>query len=143
MRLVLLHASPLDARMWDSTRTGFPDSYVPTLYRLGRSVRDWSTAILPECGCDELLVVGSSIGGSCALEMARAAPTQVRGVIITGAKPGVRRDPRARDEAIQLLRYDGISVAWDRYWAPLSNTHTRPEVVAAAKASPCSRTSRT
>ena len=133
MRLVLLHALPLDARMWDASRIGYPDSFVPTLYGLGPSVRDWATTILSECGTDELLVVGSSIGGSCALEVARAAPNQVRGVVLVGAKPSVRQDPRARDEAIQMLRSDGVSAAWDRYWAPLLSSQTRPEVVAASR----------
>lgn len=133
MRLVLLHALPLDARMWDAVREGCPNSCVPTLYGLGPSVRDWATAVLSECGSDELLVVGSSIGGSCAFEMARAAPNQVRGVILVGAKASVRRDRRARDGAIQLLRGDGVSAAWDRYWAPLFSSQTGLGVVAACK----------
>lgn len=134
VRLVLLHALPLDARMWESTRSRYPDCYMPTLYGLGSSVRGWATAILAECGNDELLVVGSSVGASCALEMARAAPSQVRSVVLLGAKPGIRRDPQARDEAIELLRCGGVSAAWDRYWAPLFSAQTRLEVVAEARA---------
>lgn len=133
MRLVLLHGLPLDTRMWDATRLRFPGACVPTLYGLGGSVRDWATAIVEQCGGDELMVVGHSVGGSCALEVARAAPDQVRGVVLVGAKPGVRRDPGARDEAIQLLRQAGVAAAWDRYWAPLFGGRTQPEIVAAAK----------
>lgn len=76
MRLVLLHALPLDARMWNSIRMRYPDAYVPTLYGLGSAVCDWAAAILSACSHEDLLVVGSSIGGSCALEMARTAPTR-------------------------------------------------------------------
>lgn len=133
MRLVLLHALPLDGRMWDATRLRFPGACVPTLYGLGGSVRDWAAALLEQCGGEELLVVGNSVGGSCALELARAAPDQVRGVVLVGAKPGVRRDPRARDEAIQLLRHDGAAAAWDRYWEPLFSAQTDAAVVAAAR----------
>ena len=133
MRLVLLHALPLDARMWNSIRMRYPDAYVPTLYGLGSAVCDWAAAILSACSHEDLLVVGSSIGGSCALEMARTAPNQVRGVVLASAKPSVRRDPRTRDEVIQLLNGDGVASAWDRYWAPLFSTQTRPEVVAAAR----------
>jgi pimeloyl-ACP methyl ester carboxylesterase len=92
MRLVLLHALPLDGRMWDATGTRFGGAFAPTLYGLGESVRDWAVAVLEHCGIDELLVVGNSVGGSCALEVARAAPGQVRGVVLVGAKPGCRPD---------------------------------------------------
>jgi pimeloyl-ACP methyl ester carboxylesterase len=92
MRLVLLHALPLDGRMWDATGTRFGGAFAPTLYGLGESVRDWAVAVLEHCGGDELLVVGNSVGCSCALEVARAAPGQVRGVVLVGAKPGCRPD---------------------------------------------------
>jgi pimeloyl-ACP methyl ester carboxylesterase len=133
MRLVLLHALPFDERMWDSTREAFPDAYVPTLYGLGASVREWAGVVLEACEGDELLVVGNSIGGSCALEMARAAPDQVRGVVLVGAKAGVRRDDRSRDEAVELLRRDGIAAAWRSYWSPLFSAHARSETVSAAE----------
>jgi len=133
MRLVLLHALPLDGRMWDATRPPSRGAFVPTLYGLGGSVRDWAAAVLEKCGDDELLVVGSSVGGSCALEVARAAPEQVRGVVLVGAKAGVRRDPRARDEAVRFLRHHGVAAAWDRYWAPLFSAQADPEVVSAAR----------
>jgi pimeloyl-ACP methyl ester carboxylesterase len=133
MRLVLLHALPLDGRMWDATGTRFGGAFAPTLYGLGESVRDWAVAVLEHCGGDELLVVGNSVGGSCALEVARAAPGQVRGVVLVGAKAGVRRDPRARDEAVRLLRQDGVEAAWDRYWVPLFGAQAEPEVVSTAR----------
>lgn len=133
MRLVLLHALPFDGRMWDTTCATFADAMVPTLYGLGDSVHEWATAILGECQGEELLVVGSSVGGSCALEMARAAPQQVRGVVLVGAKASVRHDPRSRDEAVRVLRADGIDAAWRRYWAPLFSANAQPETVAAAR----------
>lgn len=133
MQLVLLHALPLDGRMWDATRKRYGGAFAPTLYGLGDSVRDWAGAVLEHCGGDELLIVGNSVGGSCALEVARAAPEQVRGVILVSAKAGVRHDPRARDEAIRTLGHDGVEAAWHRYWAPLFSTQADPEVVSAAR----------
>lgn len=133
MRLVLLHALPLDGRMWDAARPLFDGAFAPTLYGLGESVRDWAAAILEHCGSQELLIVGNSVGGSCALEVARAAPDQVRGVVLVGAKAGVRRDPRTRDDAVRLLRHEGVEGAWDRYWAPLFSAQAEPEVVSAAR----------
>ncbi len=59
MQLVLLHALPLDGRMWDAVRTTFSDAFAPTLYELGDSVQEWADAIVEECR-DELVVVGNS-----------------------------------------------------------------------------------
>ena len=133
MRLVLLHALPLDGRMWDAVQSTFSDAFVPTLYKLGGSVQEWADSILDECSDGELLVVGNSVGGSCALEVARAAPDRVRGVVLVGAKVDVRRDLRLRDEAVGLLRRDGAAAAWDRYWKPLFGANALSEVVAGAR----------
>jgi len=133
MRLVLLHALPLDGRMWDVVQSTFSDTFAPTLYELGGSVQEWANAILDECSDEELLVVGNSVGGSCALEVARAAPDRVRGVVLIGAKVSVRRDLRLRDEAVGVLRRDGIAAAWDRYWKPLFGADAPAAVVAGAR----------
>ena len=69
MQLVLLHALPLDGRMWDAVQSILSDTFAPTLYELGGSVQEWAHAILDECSDEELLVVGNSVGGSCALEV--------------------------------------------------------------------------
>ena len=132
MQLVLLHALPLDGRMWDAVQSILSDTFAPTLYELGGSVQEWAHAILDECSDEELLVVGNSVGGSCALEVARAAPDRVRGVVLVGAKVSVRRDLRLRDEAVGVLRRDGIAAAWDRYWKPLFGADASPAVVAGA-----------
>ena len=133
MQLVLLHALPLDGRMWDAVQSTFNNAYAPTLYELGGSVREWAHAILDECSEQELLVVGNSVGGSCALEVARAAPDRVRGIVLIGAKVNVRPDHRLRDEAVGLLRGDGIAAAWDRYWKPLFGSNASAEVIAGAR----------
>jgi pimeloyl-ACP methyl ester carboxylesterase len=132
MRLVLLHALPLDGRMWDAVQSTFNNAFAPTLYELGGSVQEWAHAIIDECSDEELLVVGNSVGGSCALEVARAAPDRVRGVVLVGAKVSVRRDLRLRDEAVGVLRRDGIAAAWDRYWKPHFRADASPAVVAGA-----------
>lgn len=118
MRLVLLHALPFDHRMWDLTPS-VEGAYSPTLYGSGDSVQQWAAAVLGELPSDDLFVVGNSIGGSCALEMARAAPERVRGVVLIGTKIGVRPDPVARDAVIAQLREKGVEAAWRRYWRPL------------------------
>lgn len=103
------------------------------MYELGGSVQDWAHAILEECRDEELVVVGNSVGGSCALEVARAAPDRVRAVVLVGAKVNVRRDLRLRDEAVGVLRRAGITAAWDRYWKPLFGADASADVVAGAR----------
>jgi pimeloyl-ACP methyl ester carboxylesterase len=77
--------------------------------------------------------VGNSVGGSCALEIAWAAPDRVRGIVLVGTKAGVRRDPVARDAAVALLREQGIEAAWCRYWGPLFSPGCDERIVAAAR----------
>jgi len=119
MRLVLLHALPFDHRMWDPLRTSLAEAYTPTLYGSGDSVQQWAAGALSVLPNDDLFVVGNSVGGSCALEMARAAPERVRGVVLIGTKIGVRPDPAARDAVIAVLREEGVEATWRRYWRPL------------------------
>ncbi len=133
MQLVLLQALPLAGRMWDAVRSTFSDAFPPTLYELGGSVQEWADAIVEECRDEELLVVGNSVGGSCALEIARAAPDRVCRVVLVGAKVDVRRDGRLRDEAVGVLRRDGIATAWDLYWKPGFGSNASAEVVAKAR----------
>jgi pimeloyl-ACP methyl ester carboxylesterase len=61
---------------------------------------------------NEPRVVGCSVGGSCAREAARAAPDQVRDIMLVGAKAGVGPDPAFRDRAIRLLTDHDIEAAW-------------------------------
>jgi pimeloyl-ACP methyl ester carboxylesterase len=57
---------------------------------LGVSVPEWSEAVLDPVGPDPLVVVGASVGGFCALDLARRAPEQVRAILLVGSKAGVR-----------------------------------------------------
>jgi pimeloyl-ACP methyl ester carboxylesterase len=133
MRLVLLHALPFDSRMWDSNLDEIVEDLVtPSLYTLGNSIEEWAVAVLDQCGNDELILVGSSVGGSCAIEMARASPDQVRGMILVGAKAGVRPDPVMRDAAVRVLECEGLEAGWLTYWQPLFGRNTDHAVVQSA-----------
>src|SRR5688500_9311118 len=91
MRIVLLHALPLDARMWGADIANLGgDVLAPDLFRLGESIEDWAAVVIEMIGADDVVVVGCSVGGSCALEVARAAPERVRGIVLVGAKADVR-----------------------------------------------------
>ena len=134
MRLVLLHALPLDGSMWaDELDLHVESTIAPTLYGLGDSLEAWAGGVLDLAGEGPLLVVGNSVGGSCALEVARLAPERVAAIVLVGAKAGVRPDPGLRDDAIRLLSERGMSAAWPRYWEPLFGPHVRPEALETAR----------
>jgi pimeloyl-ACP methyl ester carboxylesterase len=134
VRLVLLHALPFDERMWRAERDLVGGATVaPSLYRFGATLEEWAQGVLGLVGDDPLVVVGCSIGGSCALEVAHAAPDQVLGVVLVGAKAGVRPDPALRDEAVRLLTDHGMEAAWPAYWRPLFGRSTSADVVADAR----------
>lgn len=132
--LVLLHPLPLDGSIWPLGLWDLADAVVaPTLYSVGGSLTDWAAAALELTNAGDLVVVGNSVGGSGALELASLAPSRVRAVVLVGAKAGVRRDPAFRDEAVRVLREDGVAEAWERYWAPLFAPDADPAIVARAR----------
>jgi len=126
--LVLLHPLPLDGSVWDEELWSLDEQTVaPHLYDLGPSIEDWASGVLDLCD-DDLIVVGNSIGGSCALEIALLAPNRVRLLVLVGAKAGHRPEPAIRDEALAILADDGIDAAWRRYWSPLFAPDADPAV---------------
>lgn len=134
MRVLLLHPLPLDARAWDDVR-GLLDHEVvaPTLYGLGTSIEEWATAIVSSLtDGSPFVVVGNSIGGSCAIEIARLAPERVRHLVLMGTKAGHRPEPAFRDEAVRVLRQEGVTDAWRIYWerliGPLATAEMRSRV---------------
>ncbi len=134
MQIVFLHALPFDESMWSAERESLDGRVLaPRLYDLGDSVEAWAAAVLQLAGPEPFVVVGCSVGGSCALEIARAAPDRVSGIVLIGAKAGVRPDLMMRDEAIRLLETRGMEAAWARYWAPLFGRNASRAVVAAAR----------
>ncbi len=120
MTLVLLHALPLDASMWDGFRDAFDgDVIAPTLYGLGDSVEEWARSIVESLPDGPVTIVGNSIGGSVAVEMARMVPDRVELLVLLGAKPGHRPEPALRARALELLATEGIDRAWPEFWEPL------------------------
>lgn len=120
MELVLLHALPFDASMWsrqDSLTSG--RFYAPTLYDLGDRLEDWADAVLNEVAGERLIVVGNSVGGSCALEMAAQASERIAALVLIGTKAKHDPDPQLRHDAIEFLHKEGIAAVWRKYWEPL------------------------
>ena len=130
MTVVLLHAFPLDERMWEpqlQTLVGY-DAVAPHLYGRGPSVHEWAKAILGEVE-GALTLVGASMGGYVALAMARRAPERVRGVLVAGSRAGPDSAERRayRDELIAELRERGVP-------DELETTATADDLAAATEA---------
>ena len=116
MTILLLHALPLDPRMWEPQRAALSGHEVvaPRLYGRGKRIEGWAREILAEVS-DELVVVGASMGGYCGLEIVRQAPERVRGLLLVGSRVEAdspeRREGRAA--TIALIRERGAQGLWE------------------------------
>ena len=126
MKILLLHAMPLDERMWKPQLEALAGQEVeaPNLYDLGgASVDRWADALLASTE-DDIAVVGASMGGYVALAIAREAPERVRGLLLVGSRVGADTPERRalRDEQMRTLREEGIDA-----WAPSAPDPPPPE----------------
>jgi pimeloyl-ACP methyl ester carboxylesterase len=116
MKVVLLHALPLDERMWEPQDEVLADHEViaPRLYDLGSSTDEWARGVLERAEGGSLAVVGSSMGGYCALAAARQAPERVLGVALVCSRADADAPERrpVRDEWIRIAREEGAEALW-------------------------------
>jgi pimeloyl-ACP methyl ester carboxylesterase len=116
----LLHAFPLDERMWEPQRAALAEHDVtaPRLYGRGPTMAAWADSIAAETD-GEVIVVGASMGGYCALALARRVPERVRALLLMGARPDADSDERraGRADTIELIRNEGPEALW-RSMAP-------------------------
>lgn len=132
--LLLLHALPLDGGMWAEQMDLLPGATLaPDLYRLGDGVADWAAALLRSIETEHLIVVGCSVGGSCALEMAAAAPDRIAALVLVGTKAGHRPDPALERSVLELIEERGLEAAWDAVWAPMLSSSAEARVAADAR----------
>jgi pimeloyl-ACP methyl ester carboxylesterase len=134
LELLFLHALPLDGSMWAGQKQLLPGTtYTPTLYSFGDSVETWAAAVLKVAKGDRLVVVGCSVGGSCALELAGAAPDRVAALVLIGTKAEHRPDPALHSSALETLQEKGLEQAWKVFWAPLFSRSANSQVIRDAK----------
>lgn len=115
MTILLLHAFPLDERMWEPQREALAghDLHTPRLYGRGRTMAAWAESVAEESE-GELVVVGASMGGYCGLALARVAPERVRGLLLVGSRPDADSPERraGRADTIDLIRREGPGGLW-------------------------------
>ena len=110
---MLLHGWPLSERMWVPQVTalrknGF-EPIVPHLYGRGPSIDGWASQLLRD-NDGTLVAVGASMGGYCALALARRAPERVIGMVLVASRAGADTFDRLRqrDDQIAALRARGV-----------------------------------
>ena len=139
--MLLLHAFPFDARMWDGIRpaldeAGF-EAVAPDLpgadVELGFDT--WSQRVL-ELVAGPFVPVGSSMGGYLAFELWRRAPERIAAMALVGtrATPDSPEQREARDDSIRLLGEAGREPFWSELAPRLFGPGADPAVVAAARA---------
>ena len=109
MKVLLLHGWPVSERVWtpqvSALRDAGYDVHAPHLYGRGGSIDDWAAQLLRELD-GPFVPVGASMGGYCALAMARRAPEQILGMVLAASRADAdtveRR--RYRQEMITDLR---------------------------------------
>ena len=115
MKVLLLHAFPLDKQMWEPQRAALAGHEViaPRLYGRGKTMDEWADSIAGETEGD-FAVVGASMGGYCSLALARRAPERVRGLLLVGARPDADTEERraGRADTIELIHNEGLEGLW-------------------------------
>lgn len=138
LEFLLLHALPLDGSMWARQMDLLPGAtHAPTLYRFGDNIEAWAAEALKLAQGDRLIVVGCSVGGSCALEAAVAAPDRVAALVLIGTKAAHRRDPALQAAVVKSLRDNGMAESWRAWWKPLLSKAASGEAVAEAERIAC------
>jgi pimeloyl-ACP methyl ester carboxylesterase len=105
VKVLLLHAWPLSERMWTSQITalrsqGF-EPVAPHLYGRGHSIDDWAAELLREV-YGPVVAVGASMGGYCALALARRAPERVLGLALVSSRADADSWDRRKERELQI-----------------------------------------
>ena len=124
MKVVLLHAFPFDPSMWEPQREllAAHDVAAPSLYGRGNSMDAWAKSLLGELDDEPFVAIGASMGGGCAIAMARQARERVRAIVLTGAHAGPDAPERRplREQTIDRIRREGPSAGWEGAGPPPS-----------------------
>ncbi|QXV62014.1 alpha/beta fold hydrolase [Amycolatopsis sp. TNS106] len=144
--LVLLHAFPVDARMWDAVRAPLSERLrliTPDQRGLGRSplpetdrepdlddaARD-VVALLDRLGLDKVVLGGCSMGGYLTMAVLRLAPERVGGLVFidTKATADTPEAAQARHEVAARVEAEGTAWMPEAVTPGLLAEKARPEV---------------
>jgi pimeloyl-ACP methyl ester carboxylesterase len=115
MPLVLLHAFPLDSRMWRPQQAFNP--ITPEVLGIGsvNEAADHVAALLGQRGIEKAVIGGLSRGGYIALAFARRHPELVSGLLLCDTSAGLDDEPtrRGRYQMAERLNDEGIGFVPD------------------------------
>jgi 3-oxoadipate enol-lactonase len=142
--LVLLHAFPFDRRMWTDAIAALGPGLrllAPDLRGFGASelgatgfsiadLADDVAALLDACGLERATIAGLSMGGYVALAFAARHPDRLAALALcdTKAGPDAPEARKGRDEAIALVRAEGVAPFADRQLPRLLAADAAPEL---------------
>jgi pimeloyl-ACP methyl ester carboxylesterase len=136
VRVVLLHAFPLDERMWEPQLESLRDYEVvtPRLYGRGRTIDEYATSLLAEVD-GELTLVGASLGGYTALAMAHREPSRLRALALVGARADADSPERraGRADTKRLIENGGAEALWENQRSRLLLEDAREDAVGLAR----------
>ena len=111
MKILLLHAFPLDPSMWEAQRPVLEghEVVVPSIYGRGSTMDAWADSLLGELDGPFDCCVGASMGGGCALALERKSPALLGALVLAGAHAGPDAPERRpfREQQIAELREQG------------------------------------
>jgi pimeloyl-ACP methyl ester carboxylesterase len=112
MPLVLLHAFPLDSRMWRPQRSFNP--ITPEVLGIGsvNDAADHVAALLGQQGIEQAVIGGLSRGGYIALAFARRHPELVSALVLCDTNAGVDDETtrRGRYQMAERINQEGIGL---------------------------------
>jgi len=142
--VVLIHGHPFDRTLWEPQLAALRGSFrvlAPDLRGFGRSpvtpgrvlMREYAADIeelLSTLGITRSAVVGLSMGGLVAMELAATSPERywALGLVATTAEPPSPQDLRARDERAAATERGGMGVLVDYMQAGLYSPACPPAV---------------
>jgi pimeloyl-ACP methyl ester carboxylesterase len=136
VKVVLLHAFPLDERMWQPQLESLRDYDVvtPRLYGRGRTIDEYAESVLAEAD-GELTLVGASLGGYTALAMSHRDRERVRALALVGARADADSPERRAGRAAtkELIETGGAEALWESQRPKLLLEDAREEAVSLAR----------
>jgi 3-oxoadipate enol-lactonase len=138
--LLLLHAFPLDARMWAGQvpvleQAGY-ETIAPNLpgSEPDPELASWARRIL-ELLPGDFVPVGISMGGYLAFELWRQAPKRIPAIVLADTRAGADSEEgrAAREATIRRLREEGFDAFWHDQAPKLFSDGAPGDVVAHAR----------
>jgi pimeloyl-ACP methyl ester carboxylesterase len=138
--VLLLHAFPLDSRLWNGHREALEEAGWPVVApdlpgEPSSSFREWAQRVLRIVEGD-FVPVGVSMGGFLAFELWRQAPERIRAMVLcdTRAVPEPEEGRAGREGMIRLAAEQGLDAVWEAMRPRLMAAGADPGAVARARA---------